>query len=205
MANKKSLDFFEAFTRQAGYCKKAADQLVLMLANYTDVTIRAEEIHVTEHEADSSLHEVMHELARCFVTPIDRDNIITLINRLDDITDAIEDVANLFDMLSITTVKPEVKTLADLIAQACSALYDAVDEFPRFKHSKTLNELIIRVNRLEEDGDRMHRAIIKNMYQQEQNAIELMKWKEIINAMENVLDYCEDVANLLDELAISNS
>lgn len=202
---KKTFNYFEQFTKQMFLSKKAAGQLVEMLDNYTDVAVRAEEIHLTEHDGDNALHELMSELNRSFITPIDREDIVNLAAELDDINDSIEDVANLFDMLSITTVKPEAKTMADLILRGCEALYDAVVEFAHFKNSKKLSELLIKVNKAEEDGDRMHRSIIKSMYQTETNAIELMKWKEIFDTMEAVLDDCEDVADLLDGLVIKNS
>jgi predicted phosphate transport protein (TIGR00153 family) len=202
---KKNYDFFEQFENQMLLCKKSAAQLVDMLEDYTDIHQKAEEIHATEHQADTCLHELMVELNRSFITPIDREDIVQLANELDDITDSIEDVANLFDMLSIEEVKPEAKDLSRLIYDGCEALAALVSEFPRFKNSKNLNELIIKVNKVEESGDVMHRSIIKEMYKSEKNAIELMKWKEIIDTMENVLDNCEDVADLLDGLVIKNS
>lgn len=204
MANK-NYNYFDKFLKQMSLCKKAAQQLMDMLENYNNITSQAEEIHATEHEADNLLHEIMEELNRSFITPIDREDIVGLVNELDDIADSIEDVAILFDILSIRQLKPEALEMGKLILTGCEALYDAVAEFAHFKNSKKLSELIIRVNQAEEDGDKRHRSVIKEMYQSETDPITLIKWKEIFDAMENVLDDCEDVADLLDGLVIKNS
>ena len=201
----KNYNYFNKFLEQMSLCKKAAEQLMDMLQNYTDVSKKAEEIHATEHEADNLLHEIMGELNRSFMTPIDREDIVGLVNELDDITDSIEDVANLFDVLSIAQVRREALEMAELILAGCNILYDAIAEFSHFKNSKILGELVIKVNQAEEDGDRKHRGVIKAMYQNEKDPVELMKWKEIFDTMEDVLDDCEDAADLLDGLIIKNS
>jgi predicted phosphate transport protein (TIGR00153 family) len=203
MANNYS--FFERFVAQMALCKKAAQQLLDMLEDYSNVTERAKLIHETEHEGDKLLHEILHKLNRSFITPIDREDIVTLSGELDDILDSIEDVANLFDMLSITHVRPEALEMAKLILVGCEALNEAIKEFAHFKNSKKLNELIIHVNHAEEEGDRMHRRVIKDIYKNEKDLLELIKWKEIFDMMEDVLDNCENVADLIDGLVIKNS
>ncbi|MDR0861419.1 MAG: DUF47 family protein [Oscillospiraceae bacterium] len=202
---KKSYNYFEQFEKQMELCEKSAAQLVAMLEDYTDIHTKAQEIHATEHQADMCLHELMRELNRSFVTPIDREDIVQISNALDDITDSIEDVSNMFDVMSIEVVKPEAKTMSLLIHEACQALSALVSEFPRFKNSKNITELVVKVNRVEESGDITYRGIIKEMFLHEKDAIELMKWKEIFDTMEDVIDNCEDVAALLDGLVIKNS
>lgn len=202
---KNSYNYFEQFVKQMTLCEKAAAQLVDMLENYTEVRKKVEELHTTEHEADMHLHELMDELNRSFVTPIDREDIVQLANTLDDITDSIEYAASLFDMMSIEEVKPGAKAMSLLIREGCEALSALVSEFYRFKNSKDLHELIVKVNRVEEEGDALHHDIIRTLFKTETNAIELMKWKEIIDTMEEVLDNCEDVSDLIDGLVIKNS
>ena len=202
---KKEYNYFDQFVQQMSLSKKAAQQLMNMLENYTDVSSQANEIHDTEHAADNLVHQILGELNRSFITPIDREDIVSLVNELDDITDSIEDVANLFDMLCITQIKPEALEMARLIQVGCDALYDAVEEFAYYKSSKKLSELTMLVNKAEEDGDRTHRSFIKAMFQQESDPFTLIKWKEIFDMMEEVLDDCEDVADLLDGLSIKNS
>ena len=201
----KGFNFFEKLTEQMAICKKAAQQLIDMLEDYSDVSVKAEMIHVSEHEGDTMLHDIMGELNRSFITPIDREDIADLAKKLDDINDSIEDVANLFDMLSITSVREEAKTMARFILSACETLYDVISEFYSFKNSKKLKQLIIKVNGVEEDGDRMHRSVIKNMFQKETDVLSIIKWKEIFDMMESVLDNCEDAADLVDSLIMKNT
>jgi predicted phosphate transport protein (TIGR00153 family) len=183
----------------------AAEQLVDMLEDYTDIHSKAEEIHNTEHMADKQLHELMRELNSSFVTPIDREDIVQFANALDDITDSIEDVANLFDMMSIKVVRPEAKAMSRLILDGSKELSELVSEFHLFKSSKKLNALIIKVNEVETTGDVMHRSVLKELFENEKDAIELMKWKQIFDTMEDTLDNFEDVADLIDGLVIKNS
>ena len=201
----KEYNYFDQFVQQMSLCKKAAQQLMSMIENYTNITAQADEIHDTEHTADTLVHEILEELNRSFITPIDREDIVSLVNKLDDITDSIEDVANLFDMLSITQIKPEALEMAKLILAGCETLFDAISEFTHYKNSKTLRDLTVEVNKAEEEGDRTHRSFIKALYQMETDPINLMKWKEIFDMMEKVLDDCEDVADLLDGLVIKNT
>jgi predicted phosphate transport protein (TIGR00153 family) len=201
----KNYNYFEQFEKQILLCVKAAEQLVAMLDDYSDVQDKADKIHDIEHNADELLHGLMQELNRSFITPIDREDIVQLANILDDITDAIEDVANLLDVMSIKTVKPEAKEMSLLILEGSCALSALISEFHLFKSSKKLNDLIIEVNDVEAKGDVLHRSVIKDMFKTETNAIELMKWKQIFDTMEDTLDIIEDVADLIDGLVIKNS
>jgi predicted phosphate transport protein (TIGR00153 family) len=204
----KNFNFFKQFEKQMELCVKAADQLVDLLEDYTDIHKKAKALHDTEHKADDLCHELMQELNAAFVTPIDREDIVELGNSLDDIIDSIEDISNSFDIMSIEEVKPEAKEISILIQSGCKALSELVTEFPQFKKSKKMNrlgELVIKVNNIEADGDTRHRSILKDMFRNEKDAIELIKWKEIFDTMEEVLDNTESVANLLDGLIIKNS
>ena len=179
----KNYNYFDKFVQQMSLCKKAAEQLMNMIEDYTDISAKADEIHNTEHEADDLLHEILSELNRSFITPIDREDIVSLVHHLDDIADSVENVATLFDVLSITEIRSEAIEMAKLILIGCEMLYDAVAEFAHFKNSKKLLDLIISVNKAEEDGDKMHRDVIKSMYQTEKDPISIMKWKEIFDTM----------------------
>ena len=205
MSAKKNFNYFDEFRNQVSLSKLAAEQLNQLLNDYHDVSLRADLVHNTEHEGDKKLREIMNELNVSFITPIDREDIVSLANAIDDITDSIEDVANLFDMFVITEVRPEAKALAELIVQGCGCLYDAINEFADFKDSKRLRELVRKVNQVEAEADRTHRSVIKTMCTSNISPMEFIIWKDIYDAMETVLDYCEVTADLLDGLAIKNS
>lgn len=202
---KKEVNYFELLSGMVACSHTAAQRLEQMLKNYTDVEKQADEIHDIEHQGDQLLHSLVAELNRAFITPIDREDILQIADGIDSITDAIEDVANLFDMLSIESVQDEAKEMAVLTVRCSHALCKAIGEFQHFKHSKLLNEMIVDVNHIEEEGDRLHRRVVKALYRNKDlQTLEIIKWKEIYDAMENILDTCEDVADMLEGLVVKN-
>ena len=205
-SGKKGIDYFECFDQAMELASAAAKQLAVLMNDYTDVAEKANRIHDTEHKADGIFHKMVEELSRAFITPIDREDILQIGSNIDSIIDNIEDIANMMDMFSIKTVREEAKAMTGIIVKACDALEKAVDEFKNFKKSsKNLTKLIIEVNHCEEEGDKFYRKTIKDLYQKEKDPIELAKWKEIFDKMEDTLDTCEDVANLLEGMSIKNS
>ncbi len=203
---KKEANYFEMLARMAQCAKRASVQMSEMLEHYDHVAEKAGDVHKTEHECDDILHELVNELARAFITPIDREDLLQIASSLDTITDTIEEVADSFDVMGITVVRPEALAMASLISLGCTAILDAISEFPRFKHSKILPGMLVEVNRIEEEGDRLHRSIIKSLYQNDREPLmEVLKWKEIYDGMEHVLDACEDVADILEGLTVKNS
>jgi len=205
LGRRKEVNYFAILSSMAECSLKAAAQLDDILKNYTDVTAKANAVHDTEHEGDELLHGLTRELNRAFITPIDREDLLVIGNGIDSITDAIEDVANLFDIFSIKAVEQEVLAMSDLVMSACKALADAVKEFETFRSSKKLSELIIEVNRIEEKGDKLYRSTLKALYSSNRlEVLDIVKWKEIYDNMERILDTCEDVADTLEGLAMKN-
>lgn len=204
-AKNKEVNYFEIFNSMADCLIRSAKQLYDLTVNFTDVKVKADAIHAVEHEADELLHDMVFQLNRAFITPIDREDILQIGNGIDNIIDAIEDVANLFDMLSIKAIMPQAVDFVDLIVKSAEMLSLAIKEFKQFKSSKCLNALVINVNQIESEGDCLHRALIKELYNNESlSVLDIMKWKEIYDNMESVLDGCEDVADMLEGLSVKN-
>ncbi len=203
---KKEFNYYDCFDQASDLTIKVAKQLEELMNDYTNVAEKVEAIHATEHQADDIFHQVVENLSRAFITPIDREDILEIAGDIDNIVDYIEDIANMLDMFSILHIPEPAKTLTGLIVKSCSALEMAVNEFKNFKRSgKQLTQLIIQVNQYEEEGDRFYRRTVKELYLTATNPIELMKWKEIYDKMEDTLDMSEEVANLLEAMAIKNS
>ena len=202
---KKEPNYFEILHQMAECSYRAATQLGEMMHHYTDVTKKADLVHNTEHECDNLLHKLVHELNAAFITPIDREDLIAIGNGIDTITDTIEDVANLFDMLSIPQVEKTALEMSELSVSICKALADAVKEFEVFRNSKKLSNLVIEVNRLEEQGDVLHRSTMKALFSDsDRSFLDIMKWKEVYDTLERVYDACEDVADVLEGTAVKN-
>lgn len=206
LGKNKEMDYYECFDQASKLSIKAAKQLEDLMNHYTGVEEKVKGIHEVEHEADEIFHKMVEELSRAFITPIDREDILQIASNIDNIVDYIEDIANMLDMFSVKQIPEPAKTMISLIVKSCEALEMAVHEFKNFKKSgKQLTQLIIQVNQYEEEGDKFYRSTVKELYLKETNPVELMKWKEIYDKMEDTLDASEEVANLLEAMAIKNS
>ncbi len=205
MARKTEMNYFDVLIAAVAYSHKAAVALHDLLSNYTDVTEKAAAIHDLEHRADDECHRLIDALHIAFITPIDREDLFALSKSIDDITDHIEDVANRFDMFNITEVRPEAIQMSEMIERATRVLHDALVEFKALKRSKHVHELIKDVNTIEEEGDRLYRRIVRQLFTQPEKEIDIIKWKDIYDDMENVLDACEDVANTCEGVLMKNS
>lgn len=205
MPRKKEMDYFDVLIAATGFAKQAAAALDGLLTDYVDVSNKAQAIHDLEHAADNECHCLIDSLHVAFITPIDREDLYGMIRSIDDITDLIEDVANRFHMFNITTVRPEAVEMSALIVRATTVLHQALVEFKQYKKSKQVFQLIKDVNSVEEEGDRAYRRIVREMFLKEENPIEIMKWKEIFDDMENVIDSCEDVADIIEGVVMKNS
>ncbi|MDW7657746.1 MAG: DUF47 family protein [Bacillota bacterium] len=207
MARKKEeTNYFDILIMAIRYSHQTAERLIDLMHDYTDVTRKAREIHDLEHAADHETHRLCDALNIAFITPIDREDIYALIKSIDDITDLIEDVANRFDMFHITAIKPEAMQIGDLIFKATDLLVELLVAFKTYKKNKSkIHELAISVNSIEEEGDRQYRDAIKKMFMDHENIFDIIKWKDILDDMENVLDACEDVADIVQGVVMKNS
>lgn len=205
MARKKELNYYDVLITAASYSNQVAQQLNELMNNYVDVSAKASAIHDLEHAADSEVHRLCDALHIAFITPIDREDIYGLIKSIDDITDHVEDVANRFDMFNIEKVRPEAIEMGKLIVKATNVLNELMVEFKNHKKSKKIMQLVKDVNSVEEEGDRLYRKIVKKLFTQDESVVDIIRWKDVYDDMENVLDSCEDVANIIEGVVMKNS
>ncbi len=207
MARKKmEINYYDVLVAAAEYTYQTAVRLNELLNDYTDVHAKAEGIHDLEHAADHECHRLCEALNIAFITPIDREDIYNLIKSIDDITDLMEDVSNRFDMFNIQAVRPQALNLGKLMEKAAGQILDLVRAFKNHKKNKNqIHELVMAINTLEEDGDRLYREYIKQLFTQEKDVLEIIKWKDVFDDMENVLDACEDVANIVEAVIMKNN
>lgn len=197
--------FFDLFVETSDSICKAAELLEELMMNYTDVESKINEIEEIEHECDKQIHQILEQLNKSFITPIDREDIYYISKELDNITDSIEATAHRFDMFSLTGMREDAVKLGKMITQCTKELRNVLSELKKMKTSKILGEKIIEVNRIEDDGDKIYRNAIKTLFNTETNAVEAVKWKEIYEYLENTLDACEDVANLIEGVVMKNA
>jgi len=207
MSRKKDMNYYDAFVELAGYSCKAANLLNEIMNNFqvNELKSRMEEMHVIEHGGDVERHQMVRKLAKEFITPIEREDIMALADAIDDVTDTIEDVVMRMYMFNISRVHEYALKMSEIIVKCCNTLKLALDEFHNFRKSKTLHELIVEANYLEEEGDRLFTEAVRHLYVNCKDYLEVSAWNEIYHYLERCCDACEEVANVIESVIMKNS
>jgi hypothetical protein len=194
--------FFDLFVEDAANVLDGARQLEAMLRSYDNPDKAAKRIRETEHKGDEISHDIGRRLEQTFVTPFDREEIHALISGLDDILDLIEEVSDTFVLYGIDSpTKTSVKQAA-LVVQCCETLHQALSNLRGFRD---LDRFVIEVHRLENEGDRLARSAIAGLFDDGAKAMEVLKWKDIYSLLEDTIDKCEDVAQLIERIVVKHA
>lgn len=202
---KKEEIFYDLFDETVVKVVQAAEALDDLMNNYTDVINKVCALKDIEHDCDVHIHKIMKALNASFITPIDREDIYMIAKEMDNIVDTIEEAANRFELFHVTEVRLEAKQMAGLIVECTKELQVVVNEMRRMKRSKLLKIKIIEVNRIENEGDVIYRRAIKGLFETETNAMEVIKWKQIYEFLEDSIDSCENVANILEGVVMKHA
>ena len=194
--------FFDDFVALAVQIRKGAGLLEEMLAPDRPIWDKADEIKEVEHKCDFITHEVIQRLHRTFVTPLDREDIHTLARTLDDVMDAIDASAAVVRLYQIDRVRPDARDLAHLVALSAEQVVIAMKALER-RHG--VAEPAVEINRLENEADRAHQNAVRRLFEEEQNPVAIIKWKEILDFLEAATDRCEDVANVLEGVVVKHA
>jgi predicted phosphate transport protein (TIGR00153 family) len=194
--------FYDLFTESANHLVTGVGLLAEMLADGTDPEGVARRMREAEHAADETTHAIVRRVNSVFVTPFDREDIYSLGSGLDDIMDLMDEVV---DMILVYEVKVLPAELSDQVRvlQRCADLTAAA--MPNLQSMKSLEEYWIEVNRLENEGDRNHRRILATIFSGEFKAVEVLKLKDIVEALEGAIDGFERVANIIEQIALKES
>ncbi len=203
----KANPYYDTFRQLSASACQAAAELQTTLRDFgrDDFKARMAELHGIEHEADNTKHEMMQKLAKEFVTPIEREDIIQLANETDELVDCIEDVLIRMYMYNIQVVRPEALEFCAVILRCCQALASAMEEFQNFHKSKTLHAAIVEVNTLEEEGDALYVNAMHRLFREGGDAVNILAWSEVFDRLENCCDTCEHVANVLESIIMKNA
>lgn len=207
MARKNSFDYFDGFIKLAEYSYDAAKLLDDILKNFDVDTLQEKMkiMHEIEHTADLDGHEITRRLAKEFIPPIEREDIIMLIHEIDDITDCIEDVLLHMYMYNVKEIRVDAIKFSNLILLSCKELIETFKEFKNFKKSKEIHNKIIKINRLEEEGDNLYTEIVRKLHVTTNNAIDIMTWTIAYNRLEKCCDACEEAVNIVESIIMKNS
>ena len=207
MAKKQDTFYFDTFEGCAQHAVDAAAILRRCITEYDPDNLSPviEEIHRTEHDADRKKHDMMNALAKAFITPIERDDIMVLSQCLDEVVDKIEDVVLRLYCDNIRTIRPEIDEAVAVVEQCCSEMKDMMADFRNFRRSKTLKEKIIRINTLEEKADSIFIQNMRLLHTSETEPLEIIVWRDIYRYLEQVTDACEHVADVCERVIMYNT
>jgi len=191
----KEEKFFEDFVEMAEQIHRGAILLEQMLAPPQPLWDKADEIKEVEHKCDFLTHEVIQRLHKTFVTPLDREDIHTLARSLDDVIDAIDDSAGVLRLYQIAVVRPDARDLARIIKASTEQVVVAMKALGK---KQGISAAAVEINRLENEADRAHAIALRRLFEEERDAIQIIKWKEVLDSREAATDRCEDVANVLE-------
>ena len=194
--------FFDDFVAMAEQIRVGAAMLEEMLAPDKPIWDKADQIKEVEHKCDFLTHEIIQRHHRTFVTPLDREDIHELARSLDDVMDAIDASAAVVRLYSIERVRPDARELVRIIKASTDEMVKALKALER---RDGVAEPAVEINRLENEADRVHYAAVRRLFEEERDPIVIMKWKEILDFLEDATDRCEDVANAVEGIVVKHA
>jgi predicted phosphate transport protein (TIGR00153 family) len=204
-SSKSDRSFYEAFETHAARIVEAG-KLISEIVRHPERSLEiAQAVRDAESAGDKITHETIARLHKTWITPIDRADIHSLITALDDVLDLIEAVAERFSLYEVKSLPEFVIKLADSLQQATEAVDKAIRLLPQVKQPKQMLDLCVEINRLENEADDSYRHGLATLFKGGYDAIEVMKWRDIIDNLESATDRCEDVANILEGIVLEYS
>jgi predicted phosphate transport protein (TIGR00153 family) len=202
--SQRAQAFFELFIASAENVRVAAEMLKDLVDDYTDVEVKARRIQEREHEGDEVTHEIIRRVNTTFITPLDREDIYKLATDMDDVMDAIEAASDLFVLHRIETPLPEMRAQVDVLLRAAVQTEQALRELPKMGKAR-LEPYWVEINSLENEGDKLFRRAVADLFSGDHRAMDVLKWKEVIETLEEALDGLENVANTIESIVLKHA
>jgi predicted phosphate transport protein (TIGR00153 family) len=206
MAKTKDNYYFDQFIHLVDYSCRAAEFLNNVALDYKqhDMEALKDEIHLIEHEADLEKHKVVEILVKEFLPPLDREDILSLLRDIDDVTDAVEDVVLTMYFYNVTKTPPVLKQFTRVIYDCTIALKELMVEFVHFKRSKKIGELIYNVLKFEQICDGLYASSLRELYTVETDTREILIWTDLYNRLEKCCDLCGKVSSTVETAYMKN-
>lgn len=199
------VDFFAMFERQAGFALEAAKYFrELTMCSSVDEAAY-EKMRAIEHQGDEIAHDIIDKLNKTFITPFDREDILALAKELDDVIDMLNTIAGRMMVYKAPGPNKNLVQFATVIEQSAQALICAVRGLKDIKNCASIRESCVEINRLENVGDAMRDKVLVELFDTEKDPIKVIKWKEIYQDAETVLDICEDVAHVVGSILVKQA
>lgn len=202
----KDVDCFELFEISVSFSHRAAETLGKSFEDGIVDYNELQNLKSIEHEADIHVHRCLKLVEEAFITPIDRSDIVEIIKEIENITDSIDSIANHTYMMCVKEVNESARNLMSLVEEACEKLVDLFKNLKNYKKDfKKINDLIIEINNIEEVGDKTYQNAMRNLFEFETDPKRIIVWKLLYDQLENALDKCEDVADIVHKIIISKT
>ncbi len=204
---KKNNDYFELIKKQTSYCVEASNLLEEILCKFDAENINAYRIqmHDIEHTADGVNHDILTKLSTEFITPIDQEDILRLVQIIDDITDALDDVIQNIYMYRIDVIPGSTAKLSKVVNRCVKALDEAAGGLKNFKKPENLHALLVRVNDIEIEADKIYTDAIYDLFGSDVNVKTLVGAKAVYEDLEHCCDLCELAADIIEQVVIKNT
>jgi uncharacterized protein len=196
--------FFDLFEGLATHAVSCSEHLRRLAVAFPKIEVEVQRIRQEEHQADDLAHTALDRLDRTFITPFDREDIHTLVNELDNVVDMVDALAKRFTLYNIKNMEPVFVKQCEVLVRATATLSEAVHRLRKSRKLSELSDKLIEIHRLESEGDDNHHAAISKLYGGTVEPLEVMKWKELYDYIENAIDGCEDVGNTLERIVLKN-
>jgi uncharacterized protein len=202
--SQRSEVFFDLFDQSANNLRETSELLRDLVENYDDVDLKVRRIQDREHEGDEITHAIIQRLNTSFVTPIDREDIYRLATALDDVLDAIEAVADLLLLHKVIEPLSVMKSQVDVLVQASSQTEGAIGLLAKMDRER-LEPYWIEINSLENEGDRIYRHAVAELFSGDHKAMDVLRWKEVIEYTEEAIDGLERVSNIIEAIVLKHA
>ena len=196
--------FFGLFEESAENLRVSAELLQDLVGDYRDVELKARRIQEREHEGDRITRDIIKRLNTSFITPMDREDIYQLATALDDVCDAIEGAADMFVLHAIEEPLPEMIKQADVLVRAAKQTEAALSAL-RGMRKDELEPYWVEINSLENEADKLYRRAVADLFSGDHRAMDVLKWKEVIEMLEEALDGLENVANVVESVVLKHA
>ena len=198
-------EFFTMFDELTGHIVDGAKLLQQMMADGDDAIALAEQLHECEHRGDETVHRALGHLHRTFVTPLDRLDIHHLVTRLDDILDLSHAAGSRIALYRPRSMPAEARELSDTLVASTILVQEMVSLLRTFKKKDRIFALTVEINTRENQADRQRREAVARLLQEENDPFEFIKWKEILDLIEEAVDHCEDVADIVEGIVLQHT
>ena len=201
----REFNFFDAFDNHATLAVEAAVFFKELVTKGEVDEVALGKMQTIEHQADEATHIIIDQLNKTFITPFDREDIHALAKELDDVVDMVATIVNRMKVYKLTEPNKNLIEFAKVIEESVRAMAAAVQGLRHVKNSKAIAKCCVEINTLENVGDSMRDRVLAELFETESDPINVIKWKEIYENAETILDICEDVANVVESIVVKQA